>query len=377
MWLREMGWLICVSDSIVELIPSLQEFPGGGTFEVMVTRPRLDLYINIPALKKLDGMLLRMLDGFCESEFHYVDRDIVVDSGELIEAHPWSPSSRRCSIRLEEKWWLPFPKIPPSGLSEETRKRLQQFRENAIQIFKAAVAINNSVLLEMEIPNVYLKSLPKSVKACLGETLYRYITAYQFSPECLLEYLEMSSEYTTLEIVNRIEASVHIWRHKYFKQHLKHAKSGRLWGGKVKGKSKVLEQRAEILLRNLKLPFPGLPQTALDIQKIQYNKDVGQSILESYSRVIESLAFNLMARIDDLQYVDDAAKQHAAAVSLPRPGRREFAASLPLKKHISPSALPVQSTPLLAPFHCLDQHIVLPLRSEAQIGHQVSDNFIN
>lgn len=82
----------------------------------------------------------------------------------------------------------------------------------------------------------------------------------------------MSSEYTTLEIANRIEASVHIWRHKYFKQHLKHAKSGRLWGGKVEGKSKVLEQRAEVLLRNLKLQFPGLPQTALDMHKIQYNK---------------------------------------------------------------------------------------------------------
>lgn len=161
MWLREMEWLLCVSDSIVELIPSLQEFPGGGTFEVMVTRPRLDLYINLPALKKLDGMLLSMLDGFCESEFHYVDRGIIVDSGEHIEAHPWSPSSRRYSIRLEEKWWLPFPKVPPGGLSEDTRKRLQQFRENAIQIFKAAVAINNSVLLEMEIPNVYLDSLPK------------------------------------------------------------------------------------------------------------------------------------------------------------------------------------------------------------------------
>ncbi|KAK1379648.1 Rop guanine nucleotide exchange factor 1 [Heracleum sosnowskyi] len=130
----------------------------------------------------------------------------------------------------------------------------------------------------MEIPDVYLESLPKSAKACLGETIYQYLTADQFSPECLLEYLEMSSEYTTLEIANRIEASVHIWRHKYFRRHLSRAKSGRSWGGKVKGlvsdrrKNKFLHQRAETLLRNLKLQFPGLPQTALDIQKIQYNK---------------------------------------------------------------------------------------------------------
>lgn len=161
MWLREKEWLLCVSDSIVELIPSSQEFPGGRTFEVMVTQPRPDLYVNLPALKKLDAMLISILDGFCDSEFYYVDRGIVVDGGEHIEAHPWSPSSGRCSVRLEEKWWLPFPKVPNKGLSEDTRKRLQQCRECANQIFKAAVAINNSVLAEMEVPNAYLESLPK------------------------------------------------------------------------------------------------------------------------------------------------------------------------------------------------------------------------
>ncbi|KAK1366934.1 Rop guanine nucleotide exchange factor 1 [Heracleum sosnowskyi] len=245
----------------------------------MVTRPRMDLYVNLPALKKLDGMLLSILDGFRDTEFQYVDRGgILVNGNDQNESHPCSPFSRRCSVRLEEKWWLPFPKVPPRGLSDNTRKRLQQFRECTIQIFKAAVAINTCVLSEMEIPDVYLESLPKSAKACLGETIYQYLTADQFSPECLLEYLEMSSEYTTLEIANRIEASVHIWRHKYFRRHLSRAKSGRSWGEKVKGlvsdrrKNKFLHQRAETLLRNLKLQFPGLPQTALDIQKIQYNK---------------------------------------------------------------------------------------------------------
>ncbi|CAH1425659.1 unnamed protein product [Lactuca virosa] len=42
------------------------------------------------------------------------------------------------------------------------------------------------------------------------------------------------------------------------------------------------------------------------------NRDVGQEVMESYSRVIESLAFNLMARIDDMLYVDDSTKKHAA-----------------------------------------------------------------
>ncbi|XP_057768614.1 rop guanine nucleotide exchange factor 7-like [Salvia miltiorrhiza] len=67
----------------------------------------------------------------------------------------------------------------------------------------------------------------------------------------------------------------------------------------------VLAGRAESLLICLKLRFSGLPQTTLDICKIQCNKDVGKSILESYSRVLESLAFNIVARIDDLMSVDD------------------------------------------------------------------------
>ena len=113
----------------------------------------------------------------------------------------------------------------------------------------------------------------------MGEVIYRYLTADQFSPECLLDYLDLSSEYTTLEIANRIEASVHIWKQKYLKRHSVRAKVGKSsWGGKVKGfvgdieKSKFLAQRAETLLQNLRLRFPGLPQTSLDMSKIQYNK---------------------------------------------------------------------------------------------------------
>lgn len=36
MWKREMEWLVCVSDHIVELIPSWQNFPDGSKLEVIV-----------------------------------------------------------------------------------------------------------------------------------------------------------------------------------------------------------------------------------------------------------------------------------------------------------------------------------------------------
>lgn len=356
MWCREMEWLLSVSDSIVELVPSVQQFPGGGSYEVMATRPRSDLYMNLPALKKLDAMLLSMLDGFRDTEFWYVDRGIGLPEGDDCDTYSSTTFAGRLSIRQEEKWWLPCPKVPQTGLSEDERKRLQQCRDCLNQILKAAMAINNSVLAEMEIPIAYLETLPKKGKACLGDIIYRYITAEQFSPECLLDCLDLSSEHHTLEIANRIEAAVHVWKRKDQKKHKNHMKSTRSsWGGKVKGlvadneKNHFLAQRAETLLQSLRLRFPGLPQTALDMNKIQYNKDVGQSILESYSRVMESLAFNIMARIDDVLYVDDAVKRCAAAESVSIFSRSGLS-GLPIQKRISPSPFSVQHTPYASPF---------------------------
>ncbi|KAK8668417.1 hypothetical protein V6N13_105872 [Hibiscus sabdariffa] len=321
----------------------------------MVTRPRSDLYINLPALKKLDAMLITVLDGFCETEFWYVDRGIVVDGGDC-EASPSFVSGGRPSIREEEKWWLPCPKVPPNGLSEDARKKLQQSRDCTNQIFKAAIAINSNVLAEMEIPTAYLENLPKNGKACLGDIIYRYITADQFSPECLLDCLDLSTEHHTLEVINRIEAAVHVWKLKDQRKQVNDVKAKRSsWGGKVKGlvanseRNNFLAQRAETLLNGLRHRFPGLPQTALDMNKIQYNKDVGQSILESYARVMESVAFNIMARIDDVLYVDDTIKRcaEAEAVSL---FNRSGLSGLPIQKRMSPSPFSIQHSPYASPF---------------------------
>lgn len=162
MWQREMECLLCVSDYIVELNPALQDFPGGGTYEIMVSRPRSDLYINLPALRKLEAMLLGVLDGFQETEFWYVDRGVhYADSEGIGNYHPSSSSHGRLSVRQEEKWWLPCPCVPPKGLSDDTRKTMLNCRDCVHQILKAAIAINNSVLGEMEIPDAYYESLPK------------------------------------------------------------------------------------------------------------------------------------------------------------------------------------------------------------------------
>ncbi|KAI7726954.1 hypothetical protein M8C21_011379 [Ambrosia artemisiifolia] len=350
MWRREMEWLLSVGDSIVDLVPSIQQLPGGGTYEVMVPHPRADMQMNLPALKKLDAMLISMLDGFCDKDFCYVDRGIVLAQGDGCNAYSSNVPSGRPSVRQEEKWWLPHPKVPSKGLSEDARKKLQQYRDCANQILKAALAINSNVLAEMEIPGAYLETLPKNGKECLGEIMYRYITAEKFSPECLLDCLDLSSEHRTLEVANRIEAAVYAWR---IKEHKKHPKSKRAsLSSKVKGlvsdgdKNSFLSQRAETLLHSLRLRFPGLPQTSLDMSKIQYNKDVGQSILESYSRVMESLAFNIMARIDDVIFVDDATKRCAASESVSIFNR----GGLHVQKRMAPSPFSIQHSPYSSPF---------------------------
>lgn len=49
MWRREMEWLICVSDHIVELIPSWQTFPDGKKLEVIL--PTVLILLRIVIIK--------------------------------------------------------------------------------------------------------------------------------------------------------------------------------------------------------------------------------------------------------------------------------------------------------------------------------------
>ncbi|CAA0830535.1 Rop guanine nucleotide exchange factor 7 [Striga hermonthica] len=325
MWRREMDLLLCVSDHIVELIPSWQTFPDGSKLEVMTSRPRSDLYVNLPALRKLDNMLLEILDSFKNTEFWYVDQGILAPD----DADGSRSFRKLLPPHQEDKWWLPVPRVPPGGLTENSRKMLQHKRECTNQILKAAMAINSSVLSEMDIPDSYLEALPKNGKASLGDLIHRYINSDRFSPECLLDCLDLSSEHQALEIANRAEAAIHVWRRRTNSRpslpSINRSNSRSSWEI-VKDlvsdldKREFLAGRAETLLLCIKQRFPGLPQTTLDTSKIQSNKDVGKSLLESYSRVLESLAFNIMARIDDLIYVDDLSKHSGQLVSISKVG---------------------------------------------------------
>lgn len=107
----------------------------------------------------------------------------------------------------------------------------------------------------------------------MGDSIYKYMsTVEKFSPDFLLNCLDITSEHEALEIADRVEASMYVWRRK---ASMNNSKSS--WE-MVKDlmndgdKNQLLASRAETLLLCLKQRYPGLSQTTLDTCKIQYNK---------------------------------------------------------------------------------------------------------
>ncbi|KAL0770065.1 hypothetical protein Bca101_035215 [Brassica carinata] len=303
LWKREMNCFMSICDYIVEVIPRTL----GNNVEITETKLRSDILMNLPALRKLDNMLLEILDGFTDNEFWYVERGS--SSMNSNNGGRDSGSFRKVVVqRKDEKWWLPVPCVPAEGLSEDERKHLRHKRDCANQIHKAALAINDSTLNDMDIPDSYLTTLPKSGKSSVGDVIYKQIcTPENFYPDPLLDILKISSEHEALELADKVEASLVTWRRKT--GGLTHSKSS--WDmmkdmGAEAGNDKnhILAARARSLLFCLKQRFPELSQTSLDICKIQYNRDVGKAVLESYSRVLEGLAYNVVSWIDDVLYVD-------------------------------------------------------------------------
>lgn len=99
-------------------------------------------------------------------------------------------------------------------------------------------------------------------------------TTEQFSADYVLNCLKISSEHEALEIADKVEAALYIWKRKV---NVGHAKStwdmGLVSDFMTDGdKNTILLSHAQSLLLALKHKFPSLSQTTLDASKIQYNK---------------------------------------------------------------------------------------------------------
>ncbi|XP_050943571.1 rop guanine nucleotide exchange factor 14 isoform X3 [Cucumis melo] len=295
-WRKEMDWLLSPTHYMVELVPTKQNGTSGRVMEIMTPKVRGDVHMNLPALQKLDSMLLGTLDSMVKTEFWY--------------AEVGSRAEGKCkSMGQSTRWWLPLPKVPSTGLSESERKKLLNHGRVVHQVFKATKSINESILHEMPVPTVIREAVRASGKATLSEELYKILTSESGPAENMLNQLNLKSDHEVLEAINRLEAAIFSLKEKYTEQSGNKSPVRTSWPF-VKDptagidKLKLLTDRAEVLLQLLKSKYPNHPQTFLDVSKIQYGKDVAHLIMEAYSRVLGNLAYSILSRIRDVLQED-------------------------------------------------------------------------
>ncbi|XP_047321541.1 rop guanine nucleotide exchange factor 14-like [Impatiens glandulifera] len=305
-WKREMDWLLSPTNYMIELVPTKQNGANGRTFEIMTPKARADIQMNLPALRKLDSMLLETLDSMDGTEFWYEERG---SRGE---------GRNNRTERQSKRWWLPSPQVPSTGLSESERKRLLYHGKVVRQVFKAARSINESVLLEMPVPTLIKDAMPKSGKANLGEELYKLLSIEGMTGEEMVNSINLKSEHRALEMLNKLEAAAMVWGDRIITSHeLQDGSNDHNYNIKSPirtswssfmmkdplaelDKKEFLMGQANALIKQLHITFPNLPPTFLHVIKIQYGKDVGHSILEAYSRVLGNLAYKILSRITDI-----------------------------------------------------------------------------
>lgn len=103
--------------------------------------------------------------------------------------------------------------------------------------------------------------------------MYRSVSSPErFSPDQLLDQLNIGEEHDALELADHVEAAMYVWRRKASTHHSK--SSWKMVKELVSDEDKnvMLASRAESLLLSIKQRFPALSQTTLDTSKIQYNK---------------------------------------------------------------------------------------------------------
>ncbi|CAN4076435.1 unnamed protein product [Withania somnifera] len=313
-WKTEMEWLLSPTTHMIELVPAKRYGSNGQKLEIMTPKARADIHMNLPALQKLDSMLLGVLDSMVDTEFWYMEVGSRADG-------------RSKNAGESKRWWLPSPQVPIAGLSDPERNKLLNQGKLVNQIYKAAKAINENVLSEMPVPSIIKDALAKSGRTSLGEDIYRILNADSTSMEVALNSLNVRSEHIALEAVNKLEAAVFVWKEKIAENHCGETPARTSWSFRKDpisdlDKIEVLLSRAEALLQQLKIKYPKLPHTFLNVTKIQYGKDVGHSILEAYSRVLLNLAFSILTRIGEILQEEILSNPNSPAASCHLPGIR-------------------------------------------------------
>ncbi|KAG0474983.1 hypothetical protein HPP92_014669 [Vanilla planifolia] len=163
----------------------------------------------------------------------------------------------------------------------------------------------------------YLSLLKMPFQSREGELRRRplpVVTTAPCSIEEILPLLDLDNEPGVLQTLNRLEGAIFAWKQKISEEEIKKTPIRYAsWyfssdGGSEAAKMELWLERAEMVVRLLKARFPNLPHSFIDVTKVQYNKDVGYSIIEAYSRVLVNLAFSILSRMGDIMQEDDLKK---------------------------------------------------------------------
>ncbi|KAJ3680718.1 hypothetical protein LUZ60_016996 [Juncus effusus] len=297
-WKMEMDWFLSPTNYMVELVPAQQSGANGCMLEIMTPKARSDVHVNLPALQKLDSMLIEVLDSMTGTEFWY--EECGTKSG-----------GQNGQQKQSKRWWIPSPRVPESGLSEFSRKKLIFHAKLVHQVLKAAKSINEQVLLQMILPPSAPNALPKTGKESLGQDMYQVIRTDSVSIEEIFVSFNFQNEHSVLDTMNRLETAVFAWRQRAIDEPSKKSPYKRYFkkdGSSETEKRGIYMEKAESLLHLIKSRFPNLPQTFMDVIKVQYNTDIGHSIVEAYSRVLVGLAFSILSRMSEILMEDDLKK---------------------------------------------------------------------
>ncbi|CAL9235654.1 unnamed protein product [Arabidopsis halleri] len=260
-WRTEMDWLLSPTTYIIELVPSKQDGENGRSLEIMTPKAQADIHMNLPALRKLDSMLIETLDFVVNTEFWYSE------VGHKAEG------KNKITRESKSRRWLPSPKVPEPGLSSSGRKKLVEKGNVVYQIFKAAKSINQNVLLEMPVPTIIKDALPKSDKTSLGDDLYKILASDSAWVDEIFMSLKLVTQHAALEVVNKLEAAIYAWKERITEQASSGKSPARASWSLVKDSIseishiELLINRAERLNDQIKSKFSNLPQSFLDAIK--------------------------------------------------------------------------------------------------------------
>ncbi|KAL0854607.1 hypothetical protein Bca101_059759 [Brassica carinata] len=308
-WRREMHWLLSPPNYMIELVPSKQNDANGRSPEIMTRKARRDIHMNLPALQKLDSMLIEILDPMVNTEFWYSET-----SSRAEGTNKTTSESKR--------WWLPSPQVPKPGLSSSGRKKKLLDKGKVVyQVFKATKSINENVLLERPVPAIIKEKIPKvSFLRSLTLVIWKQEST---TVDYIITSLKIGTQHTALETVNKLETAIFSWKERITEQDTSPVRT--TWSFSKDsfsetGRTESLLNKAEALRPHIKSKYPNLPHSFLDATKIQYGKyrhqyfyvchDIGHAVLEAYSRTLANLAYRVLSRMGEI-LKEDSLSNHS------------------------------------------------------------------